>query len=97
MKVTVTAVALPFTAGKTQNFTKKKKEGKLGATLVGELPLFSHKLLLLVTSTGFRSCGRRRKEGIMSGVARAWRGPVSGRGPRIVANCRLTETQREDG
>lgn len=30
--------------------------GKTGATLVGEAPLFSHKLLLLVTSTGFRSC-----------------------------------------
>lgn len=30
------------------------------ATLVGEAPLFSHRLLLLVTSTGFRSCQRQR-------------------------------------
>lgn len=27
-------------------------------TLVGEAPLFSHRLRLLVTSTGFRSCQR---------------------------------------
>lgn len=31
------------------------------ATLVGEAPLFSHRLLLLVTSTGFRSCWREAK------------------------------------
>lgn len=80
MKVTVTAVALLFTAGiKTQNFTKKK-EGKLGATLVGEPPLFSHKLLLLVTSTGFRSC-QRETETRGHHVRGAWRGPVSGWGP----------------
>ena len=35
------------------------------ATLVGEAPLFSHRLLLLVTSTGFRSCQRQRIMSVM--------------------------------
>lgn len=33
--------------------------GDLVRTLVGEAPLFSHRLLLLVTSTGFRSWQRQ--------------------------------------
>lgn len=32
------------------------------ATLVVGVPLFSHRLLLLVTSTGFRSCQREQKK-----------------------------------
>lgn len=86
MKVSVTAAALLFTAGKTQNFTRT--HGEAGATLVGEPPLFSHKLLLLVTSTGFRSCQRETR-------GHHVRGAESLEGPRHVANCRLAETGEE--
>lgn len=41
----------------------KKASEDFVCTLVGEAPLFSHRLLLLVTSTGFRSCQRHTQAG----------------------------------
>lgn len=55
------------------------------ATLVGEAPLFSHRLLLLVTSTGFRSCQRQRVMSVVLDLLR-----VNLKNSRhIVANIRV--------